>query len=37
LSAVRDRPYGPALLLAIAIGLVAFGLYLGARARYLSR
>lgn len=37
LSAVRDRPYGPALLLAIAVGLIAFGVYLGARARYLRR
>ncbi|PSL37096.1 uncharacterized protein DUF1206 [Labedella gwakjiensis] len=37
LSAVRDRPYGPALLLVIAVGLIAFGVYLGARARYLRR
>lgn len=37
LSAVRDRPYGPVLLCAIALGLIAFGLYLGARARYLRR
>jgi hypothetical protein len=37
LTAVRDRPYGPALLLAIAVGLVAFGAYLGARACYLRR
>jgi hypothetical protein len=37
LSAVRDRPYGPVLLLAIAVGLIAFGLHLGARALYLRR
>jgi hypothetical protein len=37
LTAVRDRPYGPLLLLAIAVGLIAFGVYLGARARYLRR
>ncbi|RWZ59690.1 DUF1206 domain-containing protein [Labedella populi] len=37
LSAVRDRPYGVALLIVIAAGLIAFGIYLGARARYLRR
>ncbi len=37
LSAVRDRPYGPELLAAIAVGLIAFGVYLGARAVYLRR
>ncbi|WP_166404626.1 DUF1206 domain-containing protein [Labedella endophytica] len=37
LAALRDRPYGPVLLIVIAIGLIAFGVYLWARARYLRR
>lgn len=34
LKSLRDAPFGPALLTAVAVGLVAFGLYCFARARH---
>ncbi len=37
LSTVRDQPYGPYLLTAIALGLAAFGLYCFAWARYVRQ
>jgi hypothetical protein len=37
LSTLRDQPYGPYLLTAIALGLLAFGLYCFAWARYVRQ
>jgi hypothetical protein len=34
LKALRDQTFGPAALAVVAIGLICYGLYLGARARY---
>ncbi|MGM0931586.1 MAG: DUF1206 domain-containing protein [Actinomycetota bacterium] len=34
LKALREQPLGPAALAVVAVGLICYGLYLGARARY---
>ena len=34
LQTLRDAPAGPVLLLAVALGLVAFGVYCGVRSRF---
>jgi hypothetical protein len=34
LKALREQPFGPAALAVVAVGLICYGLYLGARARY---
>lgn len=34
LKGLRDQPFGEAALIVVAVGLICYGLYLGARARY---
>ncbi|MCG2623336.1 DUF1206 domain-containing protein [Arthrobacter sp. I2-34] len=34
LKGLRDQPFGDAALIVVALGLICYGLYLGARARY---
>ncbi len=37
LQTVLEQPFGPVLLLAIAVGIACYGLFCFARARHLSR